>query len=169
MHIFEDDLYPVPFKCCTPLFIAATCGNVEILRFLVENGANVNATDDFGFTPLMAASDSQFLDAVTFLIDQGADVNLHDSGGFTALHYAIEVSFDPLCCLIVKQLINHGTNINAVTKYDKGTPLMLACGNENVSVVNFLLNLELRWLLQATVDGQPFTLLWMSSMIQPRF
>ena len=39
------------FKCCTPLFIAATCGNVEMLRFLVENGANVNATEDFGLTP----------------------------------------------------------------------------------------------------------------------
>ena len=127
------------FKCCTPLFIAATCGNVEILRFLVENGANVNATDDFGLTPLMAAVANQLLDAVTFLIDQGADVNLLDSSGSTALHYASEVSFDPSSCLIVKQLINRGANINAVTNDDKLTPLMLACKNKNVSVVNCLL------------------------------
>ena len=127
------------FKCCTPLFIAATCGNVEILRFLVENGANVNATDDFGLTPLMAAVENQFLDAVTFLIDQGADVNLQDSSGLTVLHYATEVSIDPSSCLIVKQLINRGANINAVTNDDKLTPLMLACKNKNVSVVNCLL------------------------------
>ena len=141
MHIFEDDSCPVPYnyKCCTPLFVAATCGNVEILRFLVENGANVNATDDFGLTPLMAAVANQLLDAVTFLIDQGADVNLLDSSGSTALHYASEVSFDPSSCLIVKQLINRGANINAVTNDDKLTPLMLACKNKNVSVVNCLL------------------------------
>ena len=141
MHIFEDDSCPVPYnyKCCTPLFVAATCGNVEILRFLVENGANVNATDDFGVTPLMAAVENQFLDAVTFLIDQGADVNLQDSSGLTVLHYATEVSIDPSSCLIVKQLINRGANINAVTNDEKLTPLMLACKNKNVSVVNCLL------------------------------
>ena len=141
MHIFEDDSCPVPYnyKCCTPLFVAATCGNVEILRFLVENGANVNATDDFGVTPLMAAVENQFLDAVTFLIDQGADVNLQDGSGLTVLHYATEVSIDPSSCLIVKQLINRGANINAVTNDEKLTPLMLACKNKNVSVVNCLL------------------------------
>ena len=141
MHIFEDDSCPVPYnyKCCTPLFVAATCGNVEILRFLVENGANVNATDDFGVTPLMAAVENQFLDAQTFLIDQGADVNLQDGSGLTVLHYATEVSIDPSSCLIVKQLINRGANINAVTNDEKLTPLMLACKNKNVSVVNCLL------------------------------
>ena len=139
MHILEDDFCPDPYKCCTPLFIAATCGNVEILRFLVENGGDVNAADDLGLTPLMAAVENQFLDAVIFLIDQGADVNLQDSSGLTALHHATEVSFDPLSCLIVKQLFNRGANINAVTKYDKRTPLMIASKNDNVSVVNFLL------------------------------
>ena len=141
MHIVEHDSHPVPYnyKCCTALFIAATCGNVETLRFLVENGGDVNAADDLGLTPLMAAVKNQFLDAVIFLIDQGADVNLQDSSGLTALHYATEVSFDPSSCLIVKQLINRGANINAVTKNDKCTPLMLACLNENVSVINFLL------------------------------
>ena len=140
MHIFEDDSCPVPYNYkCTPLFVAATCGNVEILRFLVENGANVNATDDFGVTPLMAAVENQFLDAVTFLIDQGADVNLQDGSGLTVLHYATEVSIDPSSCLIVKQLINRGANINAVTNDEKLTPLMLACKNKNVSVVNCLL------------------------------
>ena len=150
------------YKCCTPLFFAATCGNVEMLRFLVENGANVNGTDDFGVTPLMAAIANQLLDAVTFLIDQGADVNLQDSNGLTALHYASEFSFDPSSCLIVKQLINRGANINAVAKYDMSTPLIIACSNKNVSVVNFLLqngaNVALRddngWTaLHFVVDG----------------
>ena len=127
------------YKSCTPLLVAATCGNVEMLRFLVENGANVNGTDDFGVTPLMAAVANQLLDAVTFLIDQGADVNLQDSSGLTALHYASEFSIDPSSCLIVKQLINRGANINAVAKYDMSTPLIIACSNKNVSVVNFLL------------------------------
>ena len=150
------------YKCCTPLFFAATCGNVEMLRFLVENGANVNGTDDFGVTPLMAAVANQLLDAVTFLIDQGADVNLQDSSGLTALHYASEFSIDPSSCLIVKQLINRGANINAVAKYDMSTPLIIACSNKNVSVVNFLLqngaNVALRddngWTaLHFVVDG----------------
>ena len=127
------------YKCCTPLLIAATCGNVEMLKFLVENGAKVNGTDDFGVTPLMVAVAKQLLDAVTFLIDRGADVNLQNSSGLTALHYASQFSFDPSSCLIVEQLINGGANINAVAKYDKSTPLIIACSNKNVSVVNFLL------------------------------
>ena len=138
-YILENDSRSVPYKCCTPLFIAATCGNVEILSCLVENGADVNAADGDGVTPLMAAVKNQFLDAVTFLIDQGADVNLQDSTGVTALHYATEDSCDPSGCLIVKQLINGGANINAVTKNEKCTPLILACLNGDVSVVNFLL------------------------------
>ena len=39
----------------------------------------------------------------------------------------------------LKQLINRGANINAVTKYDMRTPLIIACKNKNVSLVNFLL------------------------------
>ena len=66
-------------------------------------------------------------------------MNLQDGSGLTVLHYATEVSIDPSSCLIVKQLINRGANINAVTNDEKLTPLMLACKNKNVSVVNCLL------------------------------
>ena len=40
----------------TPLRGAARFGHLEIVRFLVENGADVNARNHIDNTPLMAAS-----------------------------------------------------------------------------------------------------------------
>jgi hypothetical protein len=57
----------------TALHIAAREKNLEIAKILVENGADINATDNEGWTPLMRsalAADDAFL---SFLLDKNAD------------------------------------------------------------------------------------------------
>ena len=45
------------YRLCTPLFVAAGNGHVDVLNCLIENGADVNAvTPDEGCIPLMDAS-----------------------------------------------------------------------------------------------------------------
>lgn len=77
----------------TPMCFAAVSGNVEILRCLLENGADIKAVTADGkvcITPLIIAAHSEQFGAVTFLTNQGADVNFQDKYGYTALHY--------ICC-----------------------------------------------------------------------
>ena len=79
----------------TMLLSAASDGNVELVKQLVKNGANVNIQNREGATPLhMAASGGQVEilpnagAIVEILLKAGADVNIQDTDGDTPLHYA---------------------------------------------------------------------------------
>lgn len=59
----------------TPLIVAARQGKEEIVRLLVEDGANVSRENDKGLNPLVTAVASGHRDIVRYLIEHGADVN----------------------------------------------------------------------------------------------
>ena len=74
---------------CTPLFVAADQGFLDVLRCLVENGANVNPRSSTNnLTPLMAASINGDVNVISFLVTHGPNVDLQDNSGNTALHPA---------------------------------------------------------------------------------
>lgn len=70
------------------LTVAALQGNLEVLRVLVEKGANVNATDENGSTVLCAAAGMGRLEAIQYLLDHGAHVNRRNFSGYTPLSLA---------------------------------------------------------------------------------
>jgi hypothetical protein len=55
---------------------------------LIDNGADVNAKDNDGWTALMYAAFSGYTETAEVLIDNGADVNAKDNDGLTALMIA---------------------------------------------------------------------------------
>jgi len=61
---------------CTPVFIAAEKGHLEVVRALVSSGADVNSarTTD-GATPVFMAAQNGHLEVVRVLVSSGADVN----------------------------------------------------------------------------------------------
>ena len=66
-----------------PLWCAAAAGHTEIVRLLVERGANVNSTTKTNSTPLRAACFDGHYEIVQFLVERGAGKfrcwhNLHD-------------------------------------------------------------------------------------------
>jgi uncharacterized protein len=71
----------------TPLVVAITKGEVEIVKKFVAYGADVNEMTN-GKTPLMYAARANQLEITKFLVENGATINIKDKNGLTALDYA---------------------------------------------------------------------------------
>ena len=76
----------------SPLHYAAENANLEVARYLVFNGADVNALGCFGETPLhWAARHEKNLEVAKFLVSKGANVNAKandGNGDYTPLYLA---------------------------------------------------------------------------------
>jgi ankyrin repeat protein len=72
------------------LWKAAFAGHTEVVKFLLEKGAEVNAKGTIGgTTALMVASQNGHAEVVKVLLEKGADVNVKDTTiGTTALWIA---------------------------------------------------------------------------------
>ena len=75
----------------TPLLYAARDGRIESARLLVQNGADLKATDPNGITPLLMAITNNQVDTARFLIERGAEINIVDWYGRSPLWSAVEV------------------------------------------------------------------------------
>jgi len=73
-----------------PIHAASASGQLEIARFLIERGADVNARQQEGFTPLHEAAGSGKIEFARLFLDHGADLNARTDDGKTALSLAIE-------------------------------------------------------------------------------
>ncbi|MBE6463625.1 MAG: ankyrin repeat domain-containing protein [Alphaproteobacteria bacterium] len=62
-------------------------GNIEEVRSLLENGADVNTQDDKGWTPLMFAAKSQDVEMAKLLMENGADNEIRNEDGYKAIWY----------------------------------------------------------------------------------
>jgi ankyrin repeat protein len=82
--INEQDRYG-----CTALHLAASRGNVNASRALLDHGACLEITDKLGRTPLHRAAERGFVDLCLELISRGADLHSRDLRGETPLTRAI--------------------------------------------------------------------------------
>jgi uncharacterized protein len=120
----------------TPFLRAALSGDVTLMRYLLDHGADPNLGASDGATPLMAAaginwvvaqtfsrSDKEYLEAATLCLERGADVNAVNSQGFTAMHGAANRGFDAM----IKLLAAHGAKLDVKDKQGR-TPMTFAEG-----------------------------------------
>ncbi len=80
-----------------------TCveGQIEMMNFLMENGADVNCLgDELNETPLMAAAQMGHLEALKILLAKGANPNLKDTQGDTALSLALEYHHPEIAAIL---------------------------------------------------------------------
>lgn len=120
---------PDPGLGRTALHFAARHDSVELIQILLDAGADVNASNNWGDTPLhIAAAEIKSPSVVLKLIEAGADVNAKSSLGYTPLH-STAGSFVPSftsCCPnqleILQALIAAGADVNA-RSWDGETPL----------------------------------------------
>ncbi len=95
----------------TELREAASRGDTQKIKHLLNGGASVRAKNHARFTALMEASNNGHLEAVKLLLEKGADVNAQGIWGTTAL---IEASTNGRL-EVVKFLLEKGADVNAQT------------------------------------------------------
>ncbi len=95
--------------------IAAFYGDTIIMRILLDFGADINCSDNLGFTPLMIVSQKNYSEPAKFLITNGADINIKNSQNYTALDIAAyNGSNETLSLLIEKGALDSKSNVNAM-------------------------------------------------------
>jgi hypothetical protein len=85
----------------TPLHEAAGWGQAEVVKLLLQLGADINAQDKNGWTPLIHASfvnsiyrvGEGMLETAKILVENGADKTIKCNEGKTAADYAKEIYF----------------------------------------------------------------------------
>ena len=82
----------------TPLHLAAFFGQLASVRWLVDEGADVNAAsrNDMGVQPLHSAAAAQSIDVCNLLLERGADPNARQASGDTPLGAARHSGNDEL-------------------------------------------------------------------------
>ncbi len=72
----------------TPLHIAIESGHNNIVKFLIDNGADTTASDVKGQTSIHFAAIHEQLDVIKYLLKKGSDINQKTKDGLTAIHHA---------------------------------------------------------------------------------
>ncbi|MCP1646652.1 ankyrin repeat domain-containing protein [Pseudomonas nitroreducens] len=71
-----------------PIHVAATRGDIDEIKLLLDHGAQINAKGEHGYTALHDAVEQGHVAAVRYLLDHGADPKTVDDAGFSALNLA---------------------------------------------------------------------------------
>jgi uncharacterized protein len=126
-------------KGATPFLLAARTGDGELMRLLVQLGADPRIPTAENTTPLMVAAgvgtrspgedagtEAEALDAVKLAFELGGDVNAVDNNGETAMHGAAYKWFPS----VAEFLAQHGAKVEVWNRKNKNdwTPLRIATG-----------------------------------------
>lgn len=139
--------------------LAAEKGDTAKVQRLLEDGADINVTDDHGRTAVMTATYNNKADTVKVLIENGADIDIRDDHLNNVLLYSgAEGMLE-----IVKLAIDAGADTSLTNRFG-GTALIPAAERGHVEVVKELLtnsdidvnhinNLHWTALLEAVILG----------------
>jgi len=89
---------------------AARKGQVDMLRMLIERGADVNLDDACACPAIHYAALNGEVAAARLLLDSGADAQARGSLGHTALMYAAQYNDVPMLELLLERSMNEGND-----------------------------------------------------------
>jgi hypothetical protein len=118
----------------TLLMQASWRGDKEMVKLLLENGTNVNASDSWGSTPLSCAVRGKHLEIISLLLEKDAKIDARADIGRTPL---MDVAGDGDLG-VIGYLLDKGADVNA--RDDNGTTaLMFASGFKQRQAASLLL------------------------------
>lgn len=130
----------------TPLIQAIWSDRLNIAKFLIQAGADVNKLDYCNKPTLHLASEKHDIELIKMLVSSGINIHAVDNRGETALFNAIEANDLDL----VKYFVNIGLDVNKISGYGD-TPLLRSVGKYryvDADIISFLIasgaNLELK-------------------------
>ncbi|CAK8990518.1 unnamed protein product [Durusdinium trenchii] len=152
----------------TPIHIAANRGHLEVVRLLLEAGADKDAVRTDGATALFIAAKNGHLEVVRLMLEAGADKDAVQTEGPTALFIAAQKGhFQAVQLLleagadkdavhgkratalyiaaqegyleVVRLLLEAGVDKNAAITDNGSTPLLIAIQNGHSEIVRLLL------------------------------
>ncbi|GGF06738.1 ankyrin repeat domain-containing protein [Hymenobacter cavernae] len=104
----------------TALINAVIENKEDLIRWLLENGANINHQDRGRYSVLHFTAQERFVDLTRLLLEVGANPNLQDKHGNTALWTAImNEKLPPHEQAIVKLLLEFGADPDITNNYGK--------------------------------------------------
>lgn len=137
----------------TPLMLAADLGYQDIVKFLLENKADVNALDSLNTPALFYAARKGHLEIVRLLLNYGAPVSVINKQGNNILldilrSYGANLAdsknkeqFKKNIFAIIELLIDKGANVNAQGSAAEGrrTPILWAASWREYDLIKLLL------------------------------
>ncbi|XP_025067162.1 protein phosphatase 1 regulatory subunit 12B isoform X5 [Alligator sinensis] len=90
--------------------------NLDMVKFLVENGADVNQQDNEGWTPLHAVASCGYLNIAEYLISHGANVAAVNSEGEVPSDIAEEAAMKDL---LLEQVKKQGLDLDLARKEEE--------------------------------------------------
>jgi hypothetical protein len=117
----------------TPLHWAALMKHKDIVKYLIDMGAEINIAGLDGCTPLHSAAGQDAVAIIGMLIKKGAAIETRDAWGNTPLHIACRSGSKKA----VEILLFQGADINALSN-EKWTPLHYAFGSGHKKLAEYL-------------------------------
>ncbi|XP_077567502.1 ankyrin repeat domain-containing protein 26 [Stigmatopora nigra] len=130
----SNDVNQVDKQNRTALHLACACGNVEVVRFLMDQNVKLNIRDNQNRSALIKAVQGQHDLCASILLEHHADPNLVETEGNTALHLASSIP----SISTVETLLEHDADINAQNK-EGVSPLAVAVQEGHIEIVEYLL------------------------------
>ncbi len=117
----------------TIMMYASVYGNIDVLKYLIANKADINLEDNNGRTALMwsAKSTHTDLEFVKYLLDNGADLK-----GMTIIEWASVGLLEK-----VKESTGNGADINQ-KNVNGWTPLIASIFRDHLDIIKFLVKID---------------------------
>jgi ankyrin repeat protein len=126
---------------CSPLYIAAQIGNIDIVELLIQNGADINLCNCEGDHALIISANLGHFDIAKLLIQNHADINHCDHANANALYFASQNGYLNIVELLIQEIQSDSicTDFNIFNNNTNCNPLMASSKNGHIHIVKLLI------------------------------
>jgi ankyrin repeat protein len=118
----------------TALHFAANSGHLDLVKYLLAKGVDINLKSNANTTPLHFAAFSGHLDIVKWLVENHAELEIKNNQMATPLYFAAMKGHSD----VLKYLVENGAVVDALDR-EEGTPLHAAAQSGHLEAVKLLI------------------------------